>query len=58
MNKRRRQLHMMSEAAALVLMVPFLAHVARTHPSSPTRKAALLALAATIAVDGYLLARW
>ncbi len=55
---KRRQLHVAGEVAALAVMVPFLVHVSRTHPSSTTRTLALAAAGATLVVDGYLLFRW
>ncbi len=55
---KRRQLHVVSEVAALTLMVPLLVYVSRTHPNPTARTLALLAAGATVAVDGYLLVRW
>ena len=59
MPKAERQLHIWTEAGALLLAVPFYVYLAR-QPYMPKNMSTLLygLAATTVAVDGWLLYRW
>lgn len=59
MTKLQRTVHIISEATAVAIVVPFLFHVARKPKLGKFEKGGLVALAiSTILVDGWLLHRY